>query len=389
MEKVKVLITGPVNGAISDLTLKLTSLQKSKAGPFDLCFCVGPFFSSSEKRESEIRSLLQVPKDNVQDDAHGNGNNDDHDDNNINNSSNSSNNSRMDIQLPLPVYFCDVGTLPKGLVLPTFHPPVDVQTDDAEISIEDVTQAEGKDTIPSSSCSNNSSSNSTKGIVSIVPNLYHLHGISVDQTQTADIVNISTTMSNHGNNYITVAFMPPKARMGSMQTATLESKTNHPSYVGCDLLLTSDWGQGMAASSCINSSQQVEKELHLLGGGLTNKHQSPLVAVVGSYDVAEVASQCRPRYHVAPSLCLQQKPLLSNTNGESSSTSSSSGGFFVQSLPYANPPCAMASGIRKNYHTSRFLALCPVVDARNAKDSWKVQEIYTCLGYTAIVEYGS
>jgi hypothetical protein len=44
MEKIKVLITGAVNGDFESLSTKLKALQKSKAGPFDMCFCVGPFF---------------------------------------------------------------------------------------------------------------------------------------------------------------------------------------------------------------------------------------------------------------------------------------------------------------------------------------------------------
>jgi hypothetical protein len=372
-----------VNGAILDLSLKLTSLQKSKAGPFDMCFCVGPFFSSSEERDKEIRSLLQPCKSQGKEE----------DPNMMTKTTTMTMSEEEDrtIQLPLPVYFCDVGSLPKDLTLPTFHPPADIQEDDAEISIDDMDHPLASSSSPLSSNNNGGGSHYRKGgdssslppstrtgIVSIVPNLYHLHGISMDQTQTADILNIPTL--DNPNLYITVAFLPPNARMGSIQTATLESKTNHPGYIGCDLLLTSDWGQGMASSCCISQVDKVN-----LGGlvkvGKNSNHDgndnddddndggeivdTVTIHQVGSYDVAEVASQCRPRYHVAPSLHLKRP---------------NESGVFIQSLPYANPPSAMASGIWKNYHTSRFLALCPVVDVETQKINGKSKKFIHALG---------
>lgn len=42
MVKVKLLLVGSVGQHVDDLVERLTSLQKSKAGPFDACFCVGP-----------------------------------------------------------------------------------------------------------------------------------------------------------------------------------------------------------------------------------------------------------------------------------------------------------------------------------------------------------
>ena len=47
-KKVKILLVGPVQGHFQVLIDKLNSLQSGKAGPFDLCFCVGPFFADNE-----------------------------------------------------------------------------------------------------------------------------------------------------------------------------------------------------------------------------------------------------------------------------------------------------------------------------------------------------
>lgn len=308
MEKVKVLITGPVNGEISSLKVKLDSLQSSNAGPFDMCFCVGPFFNNANEENQNDRSDILVQQ-----------------------------------ELPLPVYFCDAGSMPTSIV-EKIHQEKSLKAiskDDAEIHIED-DSPEKKD------LEGGDVNKTPLGVVEIASNLFFLHGISVDDAQTADILNIP--VDNANSQYLTVAFFPPKARLGTLHTAKLESKTNHPSYVGCDLLLTSDWGQGMASSSCIPPEDQT-------------KMNTANAIEVGSFDIAEVASMCRPRYHVAPS--------ISNADGEI---------FFLQSLPYSNPPSAVASGVLKNYHSSRFLALCPVVDVKTAKKNGKLKKYIHALG---------
>eukprot|EP00956_Cyclotella_meneghiniana_P041159 scaffold216949_cov35-Cyclotella_meneghiniana.AAC.2 len=46
--QLKVLLVGPVLGRLSHLSAKLSALQNSKAGPFDVCFCAGPFFPTNK-----------------------------------------------------------------------------------------------------------------------------------------------------------------------------------------------------------------------------------------------------------------------------------------------------------------------------------------------------
>jgi hypothetical protein len=352
MEKIKVLITGPVNGSINDLHQKLSTLQNSKAGPFDMCFCAGPFFSSSDRCSEAIKSLLE--------------NND-----TISNISGSGSGSRSKIQLPLPVYFCDAGTLPNDITLPV-EAAQTLTKDDAEISIDDESPQKADASAPDVE---------PRGIVKIAHNLYHLHGISTSQEmQTADILNIATEQD--AKHYLTVAFLPPNSRIGSMQTAKLETKTNHPSFVGCDLLLTSDWGQGMACASSDGLTPQDKVTLGL------DESTTGVDAgkIVGSYDVAEVASKCRPRYHIAPSLLQtiqgqgEGQGQGQKLDGEDSSSNVTTTSFFIQSLPYTNPPSALTSGVMKTYHTSRFLALCPVVDAKMQKINGKSKKYIHALG---------
>ena len=42
MSKVKILLVGSVGDNVPVLRKKLKTLNGSKAGPFDVCFCVGP-----------------------------------------------------------------------------------------------------------------------------------------------------------------------------------------------------------------------------------------------------------------------------------------------------------------------------------------------------------
>ena len=341
MEKVKVLVTGPVKNDFTSLTSKLSTLQQSKAGPFHVCFCVGPFFGNK---------------------SHG-------DDNKTKNENGKDEGGEKDEQYlqasnflnkgsPIPIYFCDTGVLPTGIKLPSNE---EIVKDKDEIDLDD----EDENNVNDQSKHNDENDDTSKQpeIVKIAENVYHLRGISFDSSQTADIVNI--ILPHDEKNYLTVAFLPPNARIGTPQTSQLEVKTKHPSFVGCDILLTSEWGQGMAGSTCISSQDKsILQQSHNVNQDLND---------LGSFDVAEVASLCRPRYHFAPSISTN----LSGENGDDSSYKAS---FFLQSLPYNNPPSALSSGIMKNYHTSRFLALCQVVDSKKAKEGGKAKKFIHALG---------
>jgi len=235
MDKVKVLLSGPINGATSAFCTKLKTLQKSKAGPFDVCFCVGPVFQSTttttttnEEEEDAGGTCVEDAK------------------------------RLLTEGTPLPVYFCDVGTVPKGIVIAGPPPQQQQQIDTldaAEIDIDLDNDEEEEEDVDNTN--DDTKTNKTfDGIVKIAPNLYHLHGIptpngggaSSNNKPTADILNIDIP---NCNGYITVAFVPPNATLGTTQTSPLETKSNHPAYVGCDLLLTSHWGEGMAHSKCL------------------------------------------------------------------------------------------------------------------------------------------
>ena len=53
--KEKVLVVGSVSSSLQALAAKLSTLNSSKSGPFDTCFCTGPFFSGNDE---EVNALL-------------------------------------------------------------------------------------------------------------------------------------------------------------------------------------------------------------------------------------------------------------------------------------------------------------------------------------------
>jgi hypothetical protein len=367
MEKFKVLITGPVNNDFPSLTKKLSSLQKSKAGPFHVCFCVGPFFGNNSGTASGDSS-------NGVDGGDGKA---------VKNEDYRKAKDFLSEGSPIPIYFCDVGLLPPGIDIPSYKLDEEDIKDDAEILLdddddeeEDVNDKENAKDKKKVEEDDGEKLLIPKGVVKIAPNVYHLHGISYESSQTADILNIHINNGNDDKNYLTVGFFPPKIRMETPQTSKFESKTSHPSYVGCDVLLTSEWGQGMAGSSCLSNEEKAILQQYNSAGSSTDANADSTLNEVGSFDIAEITSLCRPRYHFAPSVSAIGAGI---GNGQASDDTYNAS-FFLQSSPYKNPPSALSSGVMKNYHTSRFLALCQVVDSKKAKAGGKKKKFIHALG---------
>ena len=165
-----------------------------------------------------------------------------------------------------------------------------------------------------------------EGLVDLAPNLYALGGAA----QVVSLV-INTTE-------LVVASCPPRVRWDAESAKNLRETVSHVSYVGCDLLLTSEWPQG------------VEHILGLVRGGCADE---------GSYDVAQVALRARPRYHVAPAL-----------------------GSFLQSPPFKHL-AATTSTFTPN-HVGRFLCLAQVVSPADAKKVGKAGKFVHALGLTPL-----
>lgn len=217
--KIKILLVGSVQGHFSVLVKKLVSLQASKAGPFDVCFCVGP---------------ITVP--------------DDH--------------SSEGGDLPIPVYLQEY----TG-------------------GIKSKNEKEEEDS----------------SILSLGNNLFYLQGSNNndDSWQRFEIPLQSQ-----------ILVVGSCSRRVRVQQSTTTTTTTTRQQEQVDLLLSSDWPQGME--------------------DVVNVDTEPL-----SFDVAEVALTLRPRYHVAPST--QQ---------------------YHASPPYDLP---------NSDHVGRFLALAPVIPGKATK----------------------
>lgn len=209
MSKVKVLLVGTVSENFQVLSRKLESLNSSKAGPFDVCFCVGP---------------IDVPSD-------------------------------LTTSLPLPVY------------------------------LQDFSPSDSTQQTPSS----------VQAIVSLGNNLYHF--LASDESKSVPLFEVK--LPNH-----------PDPLIIASCSRHIRADNEMKELQQCDLLLSSDWPQGME--------------------DVLNVETEPL-----SFDVAQVALHCCPRYHVAPS-----------------------SQYYHASPPYNIP---------KSSHVCRFLSLAPVIKEKPSK----------------------
>ncbi len=216
--RVKVLVCGAVMGRFATFSRKLETLHNSKAGPFDICFCVGPFFDDNDCIASpylrdEAIALLSSCK---------------------------GKSEKRTLALPIPVYFTNIGRLPVGVDVVESHevdnticdrkvdffspPPVDKD----EILLEEYPE---QSTPRTSTGSNHRSIGN--GVTKIANNLYRLNGTDIISLLPGGLV-VAYTSSTH-------------VRFGTDETKSLEQKAKHVNYIGCDLFLSSEWAQGMAS----------------------------------------------------------------------------------------------------------------------------------------------
>jgi hypothetical protein len=215
--RVKVLVSGAVMGRFSTFSRKLETLHNSKAGPFDICFCVGPFFDDNDSLGSpdlrdEAIALM---------------------------SSGKGKSGERTLELPIPVFFTNIGRLPVGVDL--------MERDEADSTIYDSTVYSSpspvdKDEIlieehpePSTLRTSSNDRSFGNGVKKIASNLYHLHGTDIISLKPSGLV-IAYTSSTH-------------LFFGTDETKSLEQKAKHVNYFGCDLFLTCEWAQGMASLS--------------------------------------------------------------------------------------------------------------------------------------------
>ena len=262
-QKLKILLFGRIGDETEAFVAKLTALHGSKAGPFDAAFAVGA---------CNVRPLM--PK------------------------------NDKAVVLPLPVYLQE--------------PLQDVET--LELPKPEAAAEENND-----SSSSSSSASSSSNCVQVQENLFILRRPQPPYEPTVWNLQVAPKKPP-----LVVAVCPSHWRMPESATAMashkLLSTLNHVSYTGCDLLLTTEWPQGVEQTLTAADKQQ-------------QNDNNNTTAFQLSFDVAQVALRARARYHVAV------------------------GEHFVQSNPFGH--LQATTNTVTTQHTGRFLALAPV---RNAAD---------------------
>ena len=362
--RAKVLLVGPVHGQLRLLSEKLTTLQKSKAGPFDVCFCSGPFFGNTTTTTSSSSS------------GGGGGGVVDEVKELMNGS----------ITFDVPVVFVDVGSggYPEELEQIAKAKEDVLKKDEDEIDLDDDDAVDGANETKTLSEAAAAAA-APEGLLRISHNLYQLVG----DGDIADIVSISLplSMGDSGGKsatkcQLTVGFLTPHIRL---PCKSYEAKAKHPSFLGCDILLSSEWGQGMFSSSSSSTSSSSNGRS---SGALTSEDRNAIVQcgsgseenddVVGSYDVAELVAMARPRYHVAlgPMIPIE----VSGGGGEEDAKQLERRRRFIASLPYRYPPSSTSSVAHHQHHAGRFLAMGSVVSSAKAKSLGKAFKFIHAVG---------
>ncbi|KAL7472403.1 hypothetical protein ACHAXS_012810 [Conticribra weissflogii] len=333
-KRAKVLMVGPVNGQLRLLSDKLRTLQNSKAGPFDVCLCAGPFFFHGEGGERET----EEERDDAENAAAADG----------------AAVANGSLSFDVPVIFVDPGGgPPEGLAPKCSTRSLASVKDDDEIDLDaDGDQDGNQDGDQDGNQDGNQDGDPNHhdvpdGLRRLAPNLYRLvGGDSSSDEGTADIVALplplpsdSTTTAPRREHPVRLAvgFLPPKVRL---PCPFFERKAKHTSFLGCDVLISTEWGQGMSSSRC---GALAEEDRRALADAAED--------VAGSYDVAELVAASRPRYHLAPG---PRVPVPSQGRCRRR---------FVASLPYRYPGASS--------HAGRFLAVADVASPAEFKSLGK------------------
>jgi hypothetical protein len=245
-----------------------------------------------------------------------------------------------------------------------------MKRDDDEIDLDDDDEGDGNDgenndeiKDDSSSSKNKNNYNTPEGLLRISRNLYQLVGGSStqpnqQQDKLADIISVPLPLidntDNHGESTniktrehatsLTIGFLSSRIRL---PCDNFEMKSKHSSFLGCDVLISGEWGQGMSSSRC--GALTIDDRNTLFGENGGN--------MMGSYDVAELIAMSRPRYHIAPG------PVVPVRAGDDDIVTMRR--RFVASLPYRYPATSSSGG--DETHAGRFLACSDVMTPAEAK----------------------
>jgi len=217
--KIKILVFGAINGNIPGFLKKLNSLHGGKAGPFDVCFCVGTFFGDDTHKDVEL----------------------------LNNAT-----------LTVPVYLANDAGVP---------PP----TDGDEIELDD---EEGEVSTSATSGVENGEATQPAGIQRISKFVYCFSHPEPDiytlPLTTADGSVAAKTM--------VVAHAPSHVRLTPNSPTPLQLKAQHSAYIGCDVFLTNEWGQNVVSCFTTPDSNRVIAANPIEAGGSCDVSELACVA---------------------------------------------------------------------------------------------------------------
>jgi len=367
-KRVKVLISGPINGQLTLLSNKLSTLNNSKAGPFDICVCCGPFFySSTAATSSRATSSRAAVANKVEGDEEAANKVDDEQTSQIEAANNDATKLKEgQIKFDIPVLFVDVGdSLPNGLEVQ--YPKV---IDDAEIDLDDDDEEDDVKKDDNEEKEKEEKNKVPDGLLRIAPNLYQLIGSSPNNN--ADIISVPlplvdptlTSTKREHPTALTIGYLPKNTRLSTIQTQSnnnFTTKSQHTSFLGCDILISTEWGQGMCDMKVGALSLDDRTLLNGSGSGGSGEGGGGQGIEIGSYDVAELVAMSRPRYHIAPGpiVPVQQQKQQDDKDDTATPPQIKLHQRFMASLPYRYPTSSTSgsSGTSSNSHAGRFLAM--------------------------------
>jgi hypothetical protein len=341
--RAKILLVGPVNGRLRLLSDKLRTLQRGKAGPFDVCLCSGPFFhrttvvassTDEDTQQKERDELKEEAKRDSKDLANGL------------------------LAFDVPVLFMDIGDgLRGGLKAPSLTAMDNLKYDEDEINIDD--EDESREHCVRENF--DATKSTPQGLLRLAHNLYQLVGD--DGRGVADIVSVPLPLvdpqskTNGADRHamsLAIGFIGTNIRL---PCKSFEEKSKHASFLGCDVLLSGEWGLGMSSSKCGALTAEDRCALVAANGlrGGRNGEGVGTLEMMGSYDVAELVTMSRPRYHVAPG------PTIPFQYGDAFRSRQQ----FISSLPYRYPATSFTSG--GGSHVGRFIAMGSVMTSSEEK----------------------
>jgi len=410
-KRAKVLMVGPVSGRLRLLSDKIRSLQESKAGPFDVCLCAGPFFYQTTKasvaasaavfeKEAEAGTgKIKVGGAGEKASEEGSSQNMEHQAAAIKDGNDLVDGSLL---FDVPVLFVDVGDgLPAGIKVDDNSFVDAMNNDENEVDLDEEDEMEqGDDEINLDDAEEDMEDGSSKknddnegegipprtrkGLRRIAQNLYQLVGDSPQQgllDSVADIVNVSlplidsqSTTSDYdadskcreAGTSLTIGFLGPKIRM---PCKGFEEKSRNTSFLGCDVLLSGEWGRGISSATCGAFSANDQIAIMASGRSTATGGVGGESLEAGSYHVANLVALSRPRYHVAPGPTVPIHLGLDTTPRHR----------FVSSRPYRYP--VTSSGPSEGgSHVGRFLAMGSVLSPSELKASGKAYKFVHAVG---------